>query len=100
MYEWGVYFWQLPDGHLFGDGEGNMLSINSMRGDLSKMAELRAAATHYGQPEGRPWFKAGVKQVSDATYSEQLDRLKEGYIPSTDDLGAHYDAMQGDNSDG
>jgi hypothetical protein len=94
MYDWGVYFWQLPDGHLFHDGEGNFLCIESMKNDISKMGELRKAATHYGQPEGQPWFYAGVKKASDERYSEQLDRMKNGLIPNLDDLGAVHDAKK------
>lgn len=87
-YEWGLYFWQLPDGHLFHDGNGNMLSIESVKGDIGQMAKLRAAAAHYGQPEGKPWFYAGAKKATDEQYEEQVDRLKNGLIPSMDDLGA------------
>jgi hypothetical protein len=87
-YEWGLYFWKLPDGHLFRDGEGNMLNIPSVKGDLGQMAKLRAAAAHYGQPEGEPWFYAGVGRATDEEYAEQQERLKEGLIPSLNDLGA------------
>jgi hypothetical protein len=87
-YEWGLYFWQLPDGHLFRDGEGNMLNIPSVKGDIGQMAKLRAAAAHYGQPEGQPWFYAGANRATDEEYEEQVDRLKSGLIPSMNDLGA------------
>ena len=40
-FEWGLYFWRLPDGHLFKDDDGRMLNIPSVKGDLSKMAEIR-----------------------------------------------------------
>jgi hypothetical protein len=33
--------------------------------------------------------------VSDEEYSEQINRLKEGYIPSDTDLGAWMDAARG-----
>lgn len=95
MYDWGLYFWQLPDGHLFHDGEGNFLNIPSMKNDIGKMAELRKAAAHYGQPDGNPWFYAGVQRATDESYSEQLDRMKNGLIPNLNDLGAVYDAKRG-----
>lgn len=95
MWEWGVYIWQLPDGHLFHDGNGSFLSIQAYKGDLQAIAKLRKAAEQNGQPEGRPWFHAGGRQVSDMEYSEQVGRLKEGYIPSMNDLGAVHDAQQG-----
>lgn len=94
-YEWGLYFWQLPDGHLFHDGSGNFLTVQAEhKADLNAVKKITDAAKYYGK-EGKPWFKAGARQVSDAEYSEQLDRLKEGEIPSLNDLGAVYDAQRG-----
>jgi len=93
-YDWGLYFWKLPTGHLFHDGHGNMLNIPSMRNDISKMAELRKAAAGYGQPEGTPWFYPGIKRTTDDQYAEQLDRMKNGLIPNINDMGAVYDAQQ------
>lgn len=87
-YEWGLYFWRLPDGHLFKDDEGRMLNIPSVKGDLGQMAKLRQAAAHYGQPDGDPWFYAGVNRATDEEYAEQLDRLNEGLLPTMNDLGA------------
>lgn len=95
MYDWGLYFWRLPSGHLFKDESNNLLNIPSMRGDISKIAELRKAAAHYGQPEGEPWFYAGIKRATDEEFSEQQDRLKSGLIPNLNDLGSVYDAQQG-----
>jgi hypothetical protein len=95
MYDWGLYFWRLPSGHLFKDGDGSLLNIPSMRGDISKIAEIRKAAAHYGQPEGEPWFYAGIKRATDEEFSEQNERLKSGLIPNLNDLGSVYDAQQG-----
>ena len=93
-YDWGLYFWKLPSGHLFHDGDGNLLNIPSMKHDLSKIAEIRRAAAHYGQPEVTPWFYAGISRISDEGYSEQVDRMREGLIPNMNDMGAVYDAQQ------
>ena len=93
-YDWGLYFWKLPSGHLFHDGQGNLLNIPSMKHDLAKIAQLRKAAAHYGQPEGEPWFYPGIKRTSDEEYSEQVDRMKNGLIPNLNDMGAVYDAQQ------
>jgi hypothetical protein len=87
-YEWGLYFWKLPDGHLFRDGEGRMLNIPSVKGDIGQIAKIKEAAAHYGQPEGEPWFYAGVNRATDEEYEEQLDRLDQGLIPSLNDIGA------------
>lgn len=87
-YEWGMYFWRLPDGHLFGDGEGRLLNIPSVKGDIGQMAKIKEAAAHHGRPEGEPWFYAGAGRATDEEYQEQLDRLDEGLIPSLNDFGA------------
>ena len=93
-YDWGLYFWKLPNGHLFHDGQGNLLNIPSMKHDLSKISELMKTAAHFGQPEGAPWFYPGIKRVTDEEHSEQLDRMKNGLIPNINDMGAVYDAQQ------
>lgn len=93
-YDWGLYFWRLPSGHLFHDGQGNLLNIPSMKHDLSKIAEIKKAAAHYGEPEGEPWFYAGIKRATDEEYSEQIDRMKSGLIPNLSDMGSVYDAQQ------
>jgi hypothetical protein len=93
-YDWGLYFWRLPDGHLFHDGEGNMLNIPSMRNDLLKMSEIRSAAAHFGQPDGDPWFYAGIKRATDEEHSVQMERMSSGLIPNINDMGAVYDAQQ------
>ena len=93
-FEWGLYFWRLPSGHLFKDEEGRLLNIPSIKGDLSKMAELRKVATYYGQPDGEPWFYAGVNRATDEEYSEQVDRMKEGLLPTMNDFGAVHAAKQ------
>jgi hypothetical protein len=88
QYDWGVYFWKLPSGKMFSDGEGNYLTIESMKGDLGQIAKLSQAAAHYGQPEGTAHFEPGVQKISDEEHSEQVDRMKQGLIPNLNDLGA------------
>lgn len=87
-FEWGLYFWKLPDGHLFKNEEGDPLNIPSIKGDQGQIEKLRQAAAFYGQPEGTPWFYAGVGRATDEEYAEQLDRLNSGLIPSLNDIGA------------
>jgi hypothetical protein len=84
----GVYVWMLPSGKYFTDGYNNVLNIPSMRDDASKVKELIAAAKYYGQPEGKAVFFPGTARISDEEYSEQVDRMKQGYIPNMNDLGA------------
>lgn len=87
-FSWGLYFWRLPDGHLFKDDEGRLLNIPSVEGDIGQMMKIRQAAAHFGQPDGEPWFYAGVNRATDEEYQEQLDRLDQGLIPSMNDIGA------------
>jgi hypothetical protein len=84
----GIYVWKLTSGKYFTDGEGNALSIESMKDDPAKIKELTEAAAYYGQPDGSAEFFPNVKKISDEEHSEQLDRMKSGLIPSENDLGA------------
>lgn len=84
----GIYVWKLPTGKYFTDGDGNALSIESMRGDQAKIKELTDAAKYYGQAEGSVEFFPGVRKITDEEYSEQVDRMAQGLIPSENDLGA------------
>ena len=88
-YDWGLYVYKKSNGKWFTDGEGNVLNIESMRNDMSKIVELKQAAKHYGDPgDGEAIFVAGLTRISDLQYSEQIDRMKNGLIPSMNDLGA------------
>lgn len=94
-YNWGLYVYKKSTGKWFTDGEGNVLNIPSVRGDISKIAELKNAAKHYGDAgDGEAVFVPGLTRISDEEYTEQLDRLKSGLIPSMNDLGAWHAAQQ------
>jgi hypothetical protein len=92
--DYGIYVWQLRSGKVFTDEEGNALSIDSMRGDESRIALLRNEASWLGQPDGQAIFMPNVRKVSDEEYSEQIDRMAQGFIPSETDLGAIIDAKK------
>jgi superfamily I DNA/RNA helicase len=94
MYDWGIYVWKRSNGKWFTDGEGNILNIPSMRDDITKLAELRNAAAHYGEPDGQPVFFAGLSRVTDEEYSEQVERMKQGLLPNMNDLGAVHAAQE------
>lgn len=94
-YNWGLYVYKKSNGKWFTDGEGNILNIESMRGDISKISQLKTAAKHYGDDgDGEAVFVPGLTRVTDEEYSEQLDRMKQGLIPSMNDLGAWMAAKQ------
>lgn len=93
-YDWGVYVWKKASGKWFTDGNGNILNIPSMKGDVSKLAEIKQAAAYYGEPDGEPVFFSGLSRVTDEEYAEQVDRMKEGLLPNLNDLGAVHAAQQ------
>jgi len=94
-YNWGLYVYKKSNGKWFTDGEGNVLNIESMRGDISKISQLKDAAKYYGDAgDGEAVFVPGLTRVSDEEYSEQLDRMNQGLIPSMNYLGAWHAAQQ------
>ena len=94
-YAWGLYVYKRANGKWFTDGEGSVLNIPAMRGDISKIAELKKAAMYYGdEGDGECIFVPGLNRVSEEQYSEMVDRMKQGLIPNVNDLGAVYDAQQ------
>ena len=94
-YDWGLYVYKKSNGKWFTDGEGSVLNIPAMRGDLNKIAELKKAAMHHGdEGDGQCVFVPGLTRVSEEEYSEQVDRMKQGLIPSMNDLGAWMAAQQ------
>jgi hypothetical protein len=93
-YDWGLYVYKKSNGRWFTDGEGSVLNIPSMRGDISKISELKTAAVHYGDPgDGEAVFVPGLTRITEEEHSEQLDRMKAGLIPSMNDLGAWHAAQ-------
>jgi hypothetical protein len=94
-YNWGLYVYKKSNGKWFTDGDGNVLNIESMRNDVAKISQLKTAAKHYGDDgEGEAVFVPGLTRVTDEEYSEQVDRMKQGLIPSMNDLGAWMAAKQ------
>jgi hypothetical protein len=88
-YDWGLYVYKKANGKWFTNGEGSVLNIPSMKGDISKIAELKKVAQHYGDSgDGSCVFVPGLTRISEEEYSEQKERMMNGLIPSLNDLGA------------
>lgn len=81
---YGVYVWELPNGNVLGDSEGNLLNIPSVEGDLERVAKLRDAARACGYPEGRCRFLPGVGRITEAQYKQDQERIEEGLLPYGD----------------
>jgi hypothetical protein len=94
-YNWGLYVYKKSNGKWFTDGTGSVLNIPAMKGDISKISELKNAAKHYGDPgDGECIFVPGLNRISEEEYSEQKDRMSQGLIPNMNDLGAVHAAQQ------
>jgi hypothetical protein len=88
-YDWGLYVYKKANGKWFTDGNGSVLNIESMKGDILQISKLKDAAKYYGdEGDGTCVFVPGLTRISEEEYSEQKQRLAEGYIPSMNDLGA------------
>jgi hypothetical protein len=87
-YAWGVYVWKKANGKWFTDGNGNILNVQANRGDEAQIAKLKEAAAYYGEADGSHVFFPGTARITDEEYSEQVDRMKQGLIPSLNDIGA------------
>ena len=88
-YDWGLYVYKRANGKWFTDGNGSVLNIESMKGDIGQIAKLKEAAIYYGDDgQGTCVFVPGLTRISEEEYSEQKQRLSEGLIPSLNDLGA------------
>lgn len=85
---YGLYVWQMPNGSVVTDEERNYLCIAAEKGDLVKMATIRAAARSYGIEEGGPLFLAGHRKVTDEEFEEQKRRMEDGEIPDIYDSAA------------
>ena len=100
-YNWGLYVYKKSDGRWFTDGEGNVLNIESTRGDILQITKLKNAAKYYGDDgEGEAVFVPGLTRISEEEHSEQLDRMANGLIPSMNDLGAWKAAQDTMNKHG
>ena len=94
-YNWGLYVYKKANGKWFTDGAGSVLNIPAMKGDISRISELKQAAIYYGDPgDGQCIFVPGLTRISEEEYSEQKDRMMQGLIPSMNDLGAVHAAQQ------
>jgi hypothetical protein len=92
----GIYVWQLPNGEFLADGDANVLSINSMRGDIQRMAAISNEARNLGF-EGTPVFIEGRRKISDEEFQEQIYRLATGRVPDEYDIGNLKDEMRRSN---
>lgn len=92
---YGLYVWQMEDGKVLGDSDGNVLNVPSLRGDLDRQLKLRAAVRSLGIEGGEPLFLPGQRRVTDDEYADQMDRMINGQVPDPMDIGALKDEIRG-----
>lgn len=71
----GVYVWELPNGKILGNDEGDILSIDSYYGDLTRVSILCREAKALGFEDGKPIFWAGQHKCSDDDWYEHMREL-------------------------
>ena len=90
---WGCYVWRCKsNGRIFRDDDNNVLNIPSRRMDIAKMKIISDAAAHYGEPEGEAVFIPGAQRATEDGYKTQIERMKDGQLPTMNDFNAVRDA--------
>ena len=85
---YGLYLWQMPDGSLVMDDDGNYMNIAAIKGDVKRINELKRFAKEFDLEEGQTvWFSAH-RQVTEDEYEEQKQRMEWGLIPDELDVPA------------
>ena len=90
----GIYVWEMPDGRWIGDDDGNYLSIQSIKGNRSRMNALAEVVRSYGIDTGKPLFLSGRRKIDDEEFEHQKQRLEWGLVPDPLDIGNYKDEMR------
>lgn len=85
---YGVYLWQMPDGSIVADEEGNYMCIYATKGSVAKITELKNFAKAYGIEEGKPLWQSGHRPVSEEEYQNQKQRMDWGLVADEWDIPA------------
>ena len=86
----GLYLWQLPNGDLLADEDGNFLNIPAKYGDFKRMKIITDTARNLGYDGGPVWYE-GSMRCTEEEYYEQIARMIDGYIPNKYDIGSYKD---------
>lgn len=97
---YGMYVWECADGEVLGDGDGNIMNVFCMKGDLRAIQALTNEARNLGFPDGRPVWWTGKRRVTDEELQEQETREKLGLIADPMDYGAIKDEMRAKHQHG
>lgn len=97
---YGVYVWNVTGRGILVNEDRDPLRISSMRGDLSKIRQLKDAAASYGYPDGEPVFWSGRRAISDAEYDEQMARHTAGQLADPYDIPALIEQQKAQRANG
>lgn len=85
---YGIYVWQMPDGSIVMDEDRNYLNVAAIKGDITRINNLKKAAKELGLEEGKPLWFSGHRRVTEDELLEQKQRLEWGLIPDELDVPA------------
>lgn len=91
---YGVYVWEMPDGRVVKNENGDYLNIFAMKNDLKRIKQLTDAARSFGITEGKPLWVGGARQIDDEEYEKQKQRLAWGLVPDEDDVAEQMEALR------
>ena len=86
----GLYLWQLPDGGLLANNDGDFLNIPAYKGDIVRMSRITQAAKNMGY-DGNPIWYEGSMRCTDEEFYEQINRMVNGLVPNELDIGSYKD---------
>lgn len=90
----GIYVWEMPDGSIVQDEDGNIMNIPGKKGDRKRMLMLEAAAKAHGIYEGAPLFYPGHRRITEEEYQQQRERLQLGLVPDPEDAYSQLDEIR------
>lgn len=79
------------------DGDGHFLTMPGYENDLTCITKMRQAARYYGvEEEGKPVWRSGHRQVTDAEFDLGMERLLDGkeFDPGEEYLQAEENMRQ------
>lgn len=82
---YGVYVC-LCEGKYLVNENYDYLCIMAIKGDQSKINNLKDVARSYGFPDVEVEFRSGARMISEEEYEEQMDRMKNGLVPDKYDI--------------
>lgn len=76
----GVYVWEMPDGRVVANEQGDYLNVPARFGDIVRIQQITNAVKEFGIYEGKPKFMAGRRRVTQSEYEDMMERLLDGKI--------------------